>query len=134
MKRWRKYLLNIWTPVVILIALNLYVWAQLHIHPCGYSDIRTISPKQGNLDAVLQRECCDRGVTEKIVLRRWLFDTEIFVYEPAGSDPNKTVLVWLNPTELEITVDRVSHIYSQLAEVRGVKVTYHIGSVDDPYP
>lgn len=134
MKRWRKYLLSIWTPVVILIALNFYVWAQLHIDLGLYSDIGTISQKQRNLDAVLQRECCDRGCNERIVLRRWLLDTEIFVYEPAGRDPNQAIMVWLNPNELQITIDRVNHIYSQETEARGVKITYRIGKVDDPYP
>lgn len=134
MKRWRKYLLNIWTPVVILIALNLYVWAQLHIHLCGYSDIRTISPKQTNLAAVLQRECCDRGCSERIVLRRWLFDTKIFAYEPALDRPHNPVVACSSPNELDITVDRVNHIYSQQTEARGVKITYQIGKVDDPYP
>ncbi len=74
MKRWRKYLLSIWTPVVILIVLNLHNRAQLHIH-FGPGDIRTLSHQQGSFDVVLQRECCDRGCTERIVLRRWLCDT-----------------------------------------------------------
>ncbi len=133
MKRWRKYLLNIWTPVVTMLVLNCLLWAYLHVDP-GYSDIRTISPKGGNFDAVLQRECSDRGCTERIVLRRWRFDTKIFVFEPAGSDPKMSVVAWSGPDELKITVDEVSHIYSQLAEARGVRIAYRIGKVDDPYP
>lgn len=133
MKRWRKYLFSIWTPVFILAALNMQVWAELHVR-FGYSDLRTISPERGNFDAVLQRECCDRGCTDRIVLRRWGFDTKIFVYEPAVSDPKNLVVAWLSPDELKITVDEVSHIYSQKAKARGVRITYKIGKVDDPYP
>lgn len=68
------------------------------------------------------------------MLRRWLCDTKIVVYEPASNDPHMPVVVWLGPNELEITVDRVSHIYSQKKEARAVKIEYRIREVDDPYP
>ena len=132
MKICRKYLLNIWTPVVIMVALNCILWARLHMG-FGYCDIKTITLEKGNFEAVLQRDCSDRGCIERVVFRRWLCYTEIFVYEPADADPQRTVLAWSDPEELKITVDEVNHIYSQKAEACGVKITYQIGKVDDPY-
>ncbi|MGO9019363.1 MAG: hypothetical protein ACLQVJ_13545, partial [Syntrophobacteraceae bacterium] len=58
----------------------------------------------------------------------------LFVYEPASNDPHMLVVVWLGPNELELTVDRVSHIYSQKTEASAVKIEYRIREVDDPYP
>lgn len=130
MKKWSKYLLSIWTPVVIMAVLNCLLWAYLRID-FGYSDVMKSSPKKGDFDAVLRLDCTDRGCTEKVVLRRWPFDTEVFVYEPADNFPEMS---WLSPAELEITAKEVSHIYSQKTEAHGVKITYKIDKVDDPYP
>ena len=131
MKRWYKYLLSIWTPALIMMALNLIPWVQ-HFD-FGYCDIKRISLEKRNFEAVLQRDCSDRGCIERVVFRSWLCNTEIFVYEPADTYPRRTVLAWSDPEELKITVDEVNHIYSQKAEARGVKITYEIGKVDDPY-
>jgi hypothetical protein len=135
MKSRRNYLHSIWTPVVIMVIVNLILWFHSYLHlenNCGYSDLRAISPKQGNLEAVVQRECCDRGCTERVVLRSGQLDTKVFVYELGSHGPDMPVIVWVSPEELNITVDRISHIYSQLREANGVKITYQVGSVDDP--
>ncbi|HYA40379.1 MAG TPA: hypothetical protein VEF34_03695 [Syntrophobacteraceae bacterium] len=115
-----------------MVALNCILWARLHMG-FGYCDIKTITLEKGNFEAVLQRECSDRGCIERVVIRRWLCDTEIFVYEPPGSDPGKADVAWSSPDELKISLGEVSHIWSQKTEARGVKITYQIGKVDDPY-
>lgn len=84
MKKWSKYLLNIWTPVAILVALNLCIWASDHVdlNPCGYHDAAILGHKQDRFEVVLLRSFCDRGCAEKIVLRKGLLDASVFIYEP----------------------------------------------------
>jgi hypothetical protein len=138
MKVWSYYLLRIWgwvwIPVITIVVLYSFIW--LHANSaCGYSS-RTISPKQGNFDAVVEGKCCDWGCIDIIKLHKragWGIDTKVFVYNPdLGPSVTDPVVVWLNANELEIAVDSVSHIRSQLAEARGVKITYRIGSVTHP--
>ncbi|MGC8491606.1 MAG: hypothetical protein ACP5SH_07700 [Syntrophobacteraceae bacterium] len=135
MKKWCKYFLNIWTPVVIMVALNLYVWAgnYVNLNLCWYHDAAVLSHKQGKFDVVLRQSFCDRGCTEKIVFRRSLSDSGIFVYEPLERS-SKPVVRWLGQDRLEIVMNEVSHIYTQRKEVHGIKITYRIGKVDDPSP
>jgi hypothetical protein len=143
MKGSSYYLLRVWRwvriPVMsaVIIVMVLYFLMWMHANSdCGYSS-RTISPKQGTFDVVVEGECCDWGCIDTVKLRRrdgWGSDTKIFVYNPnLGPDgTHDPVVVWLSPNELEIAVDSVSHIHSQLGQARGVRITYRIGSVDHP--
>lgn len=151
MKGWDYYLLRVWRWIrlsMIIVALlamlsAILIVAIIFIFPnasCEYSS-RTISPKQGNFDAVVDGKCCDCGCVETIKLHRrsgWGLDTKIFVYYPAsmGSDKSWThdpVAVWLSANELEIDVDRVANIDTQLEEAHGVKIKYRIGLVDSQF-
>jgi hypothetical protein len=49
-----------------------------------------------------------------------------------GSWNHEPTVVWLSANELEISVDRISHIMSKLEDARGIKITYKIGKVDFP--
>jgi len=107
------------------------------------NDFRAISPSEGNFEAVVEEECCSGFASwcaVRIKLRKidgWGFDTEIFVYNPTfvyekGPWTHEPLVVWLSPNELDITVDRVGSIHKQLSKARGVKIEYHIVSVDYP--
>jgi hypothetical protein len=132
-KMWYRYVLNIWTPVIIMAAINLHrwVWWNFYSQPdsAAFGTIRSICPKQGNFDVLEQRHCSDRGCIERVVLRREGIDTVIFSYEP---DAATSSAVWLGPNELEIRLDHVSHIYSQMTFACDIGIKYRIGKVDDP--
>ncbi len=149
MKELSYYLLSVWRwiriPTIIALIIVTLLYSLMWIYEntdCGYS-IRTLSPKQGDFNALVQEECCNWGcaVTIKLHKRRgWGFDTEIFVYNPTSIFERKEspwthdpLVVWLNPNELEIAVDRIGKINSQLLEAHGIKITYRIGFVDSQF-
>ena len=123
--------------VTVFLIPHLLLW--WYVHSGCWHGTSTFSSREGNFDAILDEECCS-GCTETVTLRRkWGFNTKIFVYsetdayEPPGTPwTHNPVIVWLSPNELEIAVDRIGHIYTQLTEARGVRIIYRIGSVDEP--
>ena len=98
MKGWSYYLLRVWRwvriPVIIvaLLAMLLYFLLWIYVNSsCEYSS-RTISPKQGDFDAVVEEKCCGLigswcEVAIKLHRRTgWGLDTKIFVYDPASME------------------------------------------------
>ena len=153
MKGWSYCLRRIWRWVripLIIVALLPVLSAILfcvliYMFPnraCGYSS-RTISPKQGDFDAVVEGRCCDWGCDETLRLHRrsgWGSGTKIFVYRPIYADErlerprtHEAVVVWSSANELEIAVDRLDRIHTQLEEAQGVRITYRIGFVDSQF-
>jgi hypothetical protein len=148
MKGWPYYLRCVWRSVRIPVAIIMLlvsllcfiIW--LYVNAGFEYHSRTISPKQGNFDAVVEEKCCNAdgvcAVTVKLHRRTgWGLDTKIFVYDSSYEPPcrpwtHDAFVVWLSANELEIAVDRVSYIDSHVEDARGVKVTYHIGSVGYP--
>ena len=150
MKGWSYHPLRAWRwvriPVIIvaLLAMLLYflLWYLVN-YDCEY-ERQTISPKQGDFDALVEEKWCGLigswcEVAVKLHRRTgWGLDTKIFVYYPASMDPGKSwthdpVLAWLSANELEIAVDRLDEIHTQLAESHGVKIKYQIGFVDSQF-
>ena len=136
MKGWSYYLSHVWllipisliTIVLLPILSLILLFVLIFIFPngdCGYSS-NTISSEQGNFDAVIDGECCDWVCVETIKLHRkssWWSNTKIFVYNPTSAGErlgrpwtHEAVVVWLNENELEITVDRLDRINTQLQE------------------
>ena len=134
---WRRVRIPV-TIVMVLYLVLICIRAGYH-STCAH-DIRTISPQQGKFDAVVEEECCSGfgGWCEVAIKLRWRagwgLDTKIFVYDPdlGPGGTHDPVVTWLSANELEIDVDSVSHIHSQLGQARGVKITYRIGSVKHP--
>ena len=140
----QRMLTYIRIPLIIIMLLFFLMWMQFkYPSGCGYRDWTT-SINQGYFEAVVEEECC-WGCVYTIILRKangWSglgFDTKVFVYEPASSvygsldtSTHEPVVIWLSPNELEIAVDRLGSIHKQLSKARGVKIEYHIGSVDYP--
>jgi hypothetical protein len=145
MKRWQGFLLRflLWSSISVIaltLLLYLFLWWYLNSN-CGHNTF-TFSAKGGDVDAIVDDECCDWGCKETITLHGthgWGLDTEIFVYKPTHADrppgtpwTHDPVVTWLSPHDLEISVDRIGHIYSQKTKAREVSITYRIGSVDEP--
>jgi len=133
---WRFFL---WSGIsMILLVLLLFLFVRWYSNSnCGHN-IFTFSAKEGHFDAVADHECCDWRCKVTITLHRtrgWGLDTDIFVYKPTHANAPWThdpVIAWLSANEIVVAVDRVGHIYSQKTEARGVRITYRIGSVDEP--
>ena len=150
MKRqiWRDYFRRVWRwvriPVAVVMTLYLCVTCieQEFFYDPGFHTYfsRTTSPERGNFRAVYISKFCVGDYMDLVVLRRIDGrgpDTTVFVYEPTDEPGpegrfHRPVLVWLSPNELEISLDRVCHIFSQIREWNGVRITYRIGSVDRP--
>jgi hypothetical protein len=151
MKGWSYYLLRVWRwiriPVIVvaLLAMLLYSLMLYLANDCDYQN-QTISPKMGDFDAIVEEKWCGfigSWCEETIRLHRrtgWSLDTKIFIYTPTSAYErperpwtHSPVVVWSSANELDITVDRVDRIYSQLKEACGVKITYRIGFVNSQF-
>ncbi|MFZ0932086.1 MAG: hypothetical protein WAN11_26035 [Syntrophobacteraceae bacterium] len=140
MKIWRslrRFLL--WSGVAVtLLVLMLFLLLWWYSNSdCGHNTF-TFSPKEGNFEAIADDECCDWGCRVTITLHRtrgWGLDTDVFIYKPTHADSPWThdpVVAWLSANEMVVAVDRVGYIYSQKTGAHGVRITYRIGSVDEP--
>ncbi len=150
MKGWTYYLLRVWRwlwislTVMMLLVILLYFILKIWVSSSCVYDSRTISPTRGDYDAVVEDKCCGligSSCEMRVKLHRrtgWGLDTKIFVYGPYSGGSGESwshepVVVWLSANELEITVDRLDQIDTQLKEAHGVKITYRIGFVNSQF-
>jgi len=155
MKGWPKNFARIWLWVRrFLIAMSIMVATvtilvviavvTLEWRSCDTFG-RTTVWNQGDIEAIIEEKVCGIiggwcSVTVKLHKKKGFgFDTVVFDYSPAYSSPSlgkpwthEPFVAWLDANELEIAVDRVSSVGTQLKEARGVKIRYHIGSVECP--
>lgn len=123
------------------------MWKRAKNYKTCFHAIRIASsPYQGGLDVLVEEDLCGAGfITENIgtiSLRGrgfWgITETPVFIYHIShnpgseGIAAREPVVVWLSSDELQISVDRISHIISKLDEARGIKIAYKIGKVDYP--
>lgn len=151
MKKWRRCLSAIWrwvripVAVVMTLSLCLMCMAQIILRSSKYETYmsRTVTPEGGNFRAIYiakSRPELTLGGGEDflamIVLSRGNERgpvTRVFVYEPTYDNKYyEPRIKWLSPTHLEISVDKVDHIYNRKMEALGITITYRIGEVVHP--
>jgi hypothetical protein len=136
-----KIAIGVLTVSVVLGAIALRFWSFRQGMEHCESHVEATVPGPGAYDAKVVEEGCDGIVgsdTMSIVLssRVRRKDSAVFVYSRKTGDPSRSrqdvspTVTWLDKDTVEISIDMVASIQTQLGEVDGVKVRYRVGAVE----
>lgn len=119
----------------LVVALGgLYFLHVLSVTSSCHSDEhRVLSPGGTDYVAIQEVVCDNLGGSDAITLsvRTENGDTPVFVFNPSSFSGPVTV-TWFDAHTIDVTVERVQLIETQLSEAKGITVRYHIGARGEP--